>query len=162
MNSDNKLLLRALTLNAIFSGASALITLIAGGWFVVQFSLGTAVPVYVIAGILAVFAFQLTNIVRTRNIRTWEIIGIIAGDIAWVVASVVIAALYYRMITPTALILVVLVALAVFYFSIMQIRGLRQYRKQPVTTSLKQTFERKVWGKADIQPEWQVRVRSPH
>ena len=129
MNSDNKLLLRALTLNAIFSGASALIILIAGGWFVGQFSLGTAVPVYVIAGILAVFAIQLTNIVRTRNIRIWEITGIIVGDIAWVVASVVIVALYYRTFTPTALILVDLVALAVLLFAVMQFRGLRQYRK---------------------------------
>ncbi len=132
MISDNNLLLRALTVNAIFSGFSALLMFIAGGWLAAQFALSSAIPVYVIAGFLAVFAFQLTNIVRTRNIRTWEITSIISGDIAWVVASVAITVLYYRTITPTALILVDVVAVVVLFFAIMQIRGLKQYRKLDV------------------------------
>ena len=128
MITDNNLLLRALTLNAIFSGFSALLMFIAGGWLAAQFALGSAIPIYVIAGFLAVFALQLTNIVRTRNIRTWEITSIISGDIAWVVASVAITVLYYQTITPTALILVDVVAVAVLFFAVMQIRGLKQYR----------------------------------
>ena len=129
MITDNNLLLRALTLNAIFSGFSALLMFIGGGWLTAQFALSSAIPIYVIAGSLAVFALQLTNIVRTKNIRTWEITGIISGDIAWVVTSVVISILYYRTITPTALILVDVVAVAVLFFAVMQIRGLNQYRK---------------------------------
>ncbi len=132
MISDNKLLLRALTVNALFSGFSALLMFIAGGWLAAQFALGSAIPIYVIAGFLAVFALQLTNIVRTKDIRTWEITSIISGDIAWVVASVVITVLYYRTITPTALILVDVVAVVVLFFAIMQIRGLKQYRKLKV------------------------------
>ena len=130
--SDNNLLLRALTLNAIFSGFSALLMFIAGGWLADQFALESAIPIYAIAGFLAVFAFQLTVIVRTKNIRTWEITSIIVGDIAWVVASVAIVILYYRMITPAALVLVDLVAVAVLFFAVMQIRGLKRYRKLEV------------------------------
>lgn len=130
--SDNNLLLRALTLNAIFSGFSALLMFIAGGWLAAQFALESAIPIYAIAGFLAVFAFQLTVIVRTKNIRTWEITSIIVGDIAWVVASVAIVILYYRTITPAALVLVDLVAVAVLFFAVMQIRGLKRYRKLEV------------------------------
>ena len=132
MISDNNLLLRALTVNAIFSGISALLMFIAGGWLAAQFARSSAIPIYVIAGFLAVFALQLTNIVRTRIIRTWEISSIISGDIAWVVASVAITVLYYRTMAPTALILVGVVAVAVLFFAVMQIRGLKQYRKLEV------------------------------
>jgi hypothetical protein len=128
MLSDNNLLLRALTLNAMFSGFSALTMFIAGPWIAEQFGLGSVIPVYVVAAFLAVFAIQLGNIVRTKNIRTWEIKSIISGDIAWVVASVAIIILYYQSFTPTALILLDIVAVAVLFFAIQQIRGLKQYR----------------------------------
>ena len=129
MISDNNLLLRALTLNAMFSGFSALMMFIAGPWLAAQFGLSSVLPVYAVAGFLAVFTTQLGNIVRTKNIRTWEIKSIIGGDIAWVVASVAIITLYYQTITPTALILIDTVAVAVLFFAIMQIRGLREFRK---------------------------------
>ncbi len=129
MISDNNLLLRALTLNAVFSGVSALLMFIAGGWLAAQFKLPGAASLYPLAALLLLFALQLGNIVRTKKIRTWEIIGIISGDIAWVAASVAIVILYYQAITPTALILLDIAAVAVLFFAIMQIRGLTQYRK---------------------------------
>ena len=129
MISDNNLLLRALTLNAMFSGFSAVLMFIAGAWLAEQFGLSSVIPVYVVAGFLAVFAVQLGNIVRTKNIRSWEIKSIISGDIAWVVASVAIITLYYQVITPTAVILLDIAAVAVFFFAVMQVRGLAQYRK---------------------------------
>ena len=129
MISDNNLLLRALTLNAMFSGFSAVLMFIGGPWLAEQFGLSSVIPVYVVAGFLAVFAIQLGNIVRTKNIRSWEIKSIISGDIAWVVASVAIITLYYQVITPTALILLDIAAVAVLFFAVMQVRGLRQYRK---------------------------------
>ncbi len=129
MISDNHLLLRALTLNAMFSGFSALSMFIAGPWLAEQFGLNSVIPIYVVAGFLAVFAIQLGNIVRSKNIRSWEIKSIISGDIAWVIASVAIITLYYQVITPTALILLDIVAVAVLSFAIMQIRGLKLYRK---------------------------------
>ena len=129
MISDNNLLLRALTLNAVFSGVSALLMFIAGGWLAAQFKLPGAASLYPLAALLLLFALQLGNIVRTKKIRTWEIIGIISGDIAWVAASVAIVILYYQAITPTALVLLDIAAVAVLFFAIMQIRGLTQYRK---------------------------------
>ena len=129
MMSVNNLLLRALTMNAIFSGFSALFMFVSGSWLAQQFALGSAIPIYAIAAFLTIFAFNLANIVRTRNIRGWEIKSIISGDIAWVAASVAIIVLYYQMITPTALILLDVVAVAVGFFAIQQIRGLKQFNK---------------------------------
>jgi len=129
MLSDNHPLLRALTLNAVFSGFSALLMLVAGGWLAAQFRLPNAIPIYAIGGFLALFALQLANIVRTKNIRTWEIKSIISGDIAWVIASVAIIILYYQSVTKTALILVDIAAAGVLFFAIQQIRGLREFRR---------------------------------
>lgn len=128
MVSNNNLLLRALKLNAMFSGFSAICLIVAGNWLAVQLALENAMPIYLVAGCLAMFALLLANIVRTKNIRTWEITGIIIGDIAWVVASVVLVVLFYKSITTTALVLVDLVAIVVLFFAVMQIRGLKQYR----------------------------------
>ena len=129
MISDNHPLLRALTLNAMFSGFSALLMFVAGGWLAVQFALPNAIPIYAIGAFLALFALQLANIVRTRNIRTWEITGIISGDIAWVIGSVLLIALYYKTITAAGLMLVDVVAVAVLFFAIQQIRGLMEFRR---------------------------------
>ena len=127
MNND-KQLLRALRLNAAFSSVSAMTLLLAAPWIVVQLGLSTRLPVYVVGGGLILFALQLWNIVRTRRIRTWEIRGIIGGDVAWVVASVVLVALFYSRLTLPGLLLVDLIALAVLYFAIQQLRGLRRLR----------------------------------
>ena len=129
MTPDPTLLLRALKLNALFSGLSALGLFIAGSWLAAQFALERATPVYAVGGGLAVFAVQLVNIVRTKRVRPWEVTGIIVGDIAWVVASAVLLGLFYRTITPAAVMLVDLVAVVVLFFAMMQIRGLQQYRK---------------------------------
>ncbi len=129
MMSNNNLLLRALTMNAFFSGFSALFMFISGSWLAQQFALSSAIPIYAVAGFLALFAINLANIVRTRNIRSWEIKSIISGDIAWVAASVAVIILYYQTITPTAVILLDVVAVAVLFFAIQQIRGLKQFRK---------------------------------
>ena len=129
MISDNHLLLRALMLNAAFSAFSALIMFIAGGWVAEQLGLPSTVQVYALAGFLAVLALHLGNIVRTRNIRIWEIAGIISGDIAWVIGSVVLVALYFKSITATGLILIDIAAVAVLTFAILQIRGLKEFRR---------------------------------
>ncbi len=129
MISDNHLLLRALLLNAGFSAFAALMMFIAGGWLAEQLGLNSAVNVYAVAGFLVLFALQLGNIVRTRKIRTWEIAGIISGDIAWVVASMILVALYYQSITATGLIVIDIVAVAVLGFAVLQVRGLMQFRR---------------------------------
>ena len=132
MISSNNPLLRALTFNAIFSGFSALLMFIAGTWLAAQFGLQDPALIYTLGGFLALFALQLGNIVRTREIRNWEITSIIAADIAWVLGSVAIISLYYQSITAAGLMLMDIVAVAVLWFAVMQIRGLREYRKSAV------------------------------
>lgn len=127
MNAQNHgLLLQALKLNAYFSGISSIIMFAAGPWVATQLGLPGAMPVYLTAGVLALFALQLFNIVRTGTIRRWEVTGIIAGDLAWVIGTIVLVAIYFESLTGVGLLLVDLVALVVLFFAIQQIRGLRR------------------------------------
>ncbi len=129
MDSAKQPLLGALRLNALFSAASAVMMLIGGRWIALQLGLESPVPVYVVAGGLVLFALQLAQIVRSRRIRTWEITGIIGGDLAWVIASFVLVALFYDSLTTIGLVLVDLVAIVVLAFAILQIRGLRYFQQ---------------------------------
>ncbi len=126
--SETPLLLRALRWNALFSGLSAASLLLAANWVAAQLGLGSSLPVYVVATFLAVFSLQLANIVRSGRIRRWEVSAIIGGDVAWVLGSIVLVALFYRSLTDTGLILVDLVAMAVLFFAVQQVRGLRAWR----------------------------------
>ena len=128
MNPDKTPLIRALLHNALFSGASALLLFASAGWIATQLGLGSTMPVYATATALVLFALQLAKIVRTGVIRSWEIAGIIGGDVAWVVASVVLVAIFFDSLTATGLVLVDLVALAVLVFAIRQYRGLRVFQ----------------------------------
>ena len=132
MISKNTLLWRALALNAAFSSFSALLMLIFADWIAQQLNLAQTLPVILTACLLMIFALQLWNIVRTCQVRTWEIISIIVGDLAWVAGSFVLAGIYYGSISTIGLVLVDLVALAVLSFAILQIRGLRQLRMAEV------------------------------
>lgn len=129
--SDNNLLLRTLRMNAVFSGFCALAMFIAGDWIAAQLGLQGALPIYVVGGVLLMFAAQLLAIVRTRKFRYWEIAAILGADLAWVTASFVLVAVYYEMLTAIGLVMVDMVALAVLYFAIQQFRGLKQWRAQP-------------------------------
>jgi hypothetical protein len=126
--SGNILLLRALRLNAIFSASSALMLLLAGPWVAAQLGLTSVMPVYATAALLGVFALQLGNIVRTRKIHNLEVATIIFADIAWVIGSVVLSALFYSSLTVAGLVLVDVVAIVVLYLAIQQIRGLKAVR----------------------------------
>ena len=127
MNTQNhSLLLQALRLNAYYSGISSIVMFATGPWIAAQLGLASVMQVYVIAGFLILFSLQLGNIVRTGVIRRWEVVGIIVGDLAWVIATVVLVAIYFEALTTIGLLLVDLVALAVLFFAIQQIRGLKR------------------------------------
>ncbi len=128
MHASHRPLLRALRLNALFSGTSALLMFAGAGWIAAQLGLERALPVYAVAAILVLFALQLGNIVRTAAIRSWEILGIIAADIGWVVASIVLVILFYDQLTTIGLVLVDAVAIAVLFFAVRQYRGLRVFQ----------------------------------
>lgn len=130
--SKEHTLIRALRMNAVFSGVSALFLFAAGSWLAAQLGLADATPVYIVAALLTVFAIQLSAIVRSRKIRFLEVAGIIGGDIAWVAASIVLVALYFESITTTGLMLIDVVSIAVLTFAVLQIRGLRAYLRDDV------------------------------
>lgn len=129
MKPASDLLMRGLKLNAIFSALSALAMLLAANWLAGQVGLPGPANVYAVAIFLLFFAAQLGNIVRTGNIRSWEIVGIIVGDLSWVAGSVVLGALYFRSFSTIGTLLVDAAAIAVLIFAIMQIRGLREHRR---------------------------------
>ena len=121
--------MRGLKMNAVFSTLSAVAMLPAANWVAEQVGLPGPANVYAVAVFLLFFAAQLGNIVRTRTIRTWEIVAIIVGDLLWVAGSVVLGAMYFRSFSTIGALLVDAVALVVLIFAVMQIRGLREYRR---------------------------------
>jgi hypothetical protein len=127
MNNTHALL-RALRLNAIFSSFSAVFLFFAAPWIAAQLGLPSLLPVYIVGAFLVLFALQLANIVRTGNIHIWEVRGIIAGDLAWVLGTVVLVGLFHSSLTTIGLLLVDIIGLAVLTFAILQIRGLRAMR----------------------------------
>ena len=129
MKPGSDLLMRGLKMNTIFSAFSAVAMLIAADWVAEQVGLPGPANVYAVAIFLLFFAVQLGNIVRTQAIRTWEIVAIIIGDLMWVAGSVVLGALYIQSFSTIGAVLVDVVALAVLIFAIMQIRGLREFRR---------------------------------
>lgn len=126
--SESALLLRALRWNAIFSGLSAAAMLLSASWLAEQYSLGSPMPVYGIAVFLLLFSLQLGNIVKSGRIRQWEISAIIAGDLAWVLASFTVVVVFFHSISNAGLFLIDLVAMAVLFLALQQIRGLRAWR----------------------------------
>lgn len=129
MKPGSDLLMRGLKMNAIFSAFSAVAMLLAADWVAEQVGLPGPANVYAVAIFLLLFAAQLANIVRTRAFHTWEIVAIIVGDLLWVFGSVVLGALYFRSFSTIGAVLVDAAALAVLIFAVMQIRGLREYRR---------------------------------
>jgi hypothetical protein len=129
MRTPASLLIRGLAFNAVFSTISAVAMLLAADWVAAQVGLPGPANVYAVTIFLVFFAAQLANIVRTGTIRTWEIVASIAGDLMWVGGSVVLGALYSRPFTITGAVLVDAIAVAILIFAIMQIRGLREHRR---------------------------------
>jgi hypothetical protein len=129
MKPASSLLMRGLTLNAVFSAFSAVAMLLAANWLAEQVGLAGPSSVYAVGVFLLVFAAQLGNIVRTGEIRTWEIVAIITGDLLWVAGSIVLGALYFQNFSTVGAVLVDAVALVVLIFAVMQIRGLREFRR---------------------------------
>jgi len=129
MKPGSDLLMRGLKMNAVFSGLSAVVMLLAANWVAEQVGLPGPANVYAVAIFLLFFAAQLGNIVRTQAIRSWEIVAIIIGDLMWVAGSVVLGILYFQSFSTIGAVLVEVVALAVLIFAVIQMRGLRTYRR---------------------------------
>jgi hypothetical protein len=126
--SDKNRLIRAIRMNAVFSAFCTLAMLMFANWIAMQLGLPGAVQIYVLAGILLLFVLQLANIVRSRIIRSWEITAIIGADLLWVGGSFLTVTIYYDVFTPAGLVMIDVVAFAVLFFAVQQIRGLKEFR----------------------------------
>ena len=122
---NSNMLIRALRANALFSAGSAIAMLLAADWLARNLGFGGTAYVVVVAAGLLVFALQLGNIVRTREIRRWEILAIITADFGWVLGSGVLAVIFFDTISRAGLILIDIVAVVVLYLAVQQLIGLR-------------------------------------
>lgn len=130
MDSDHTLLRRALLANAAFSGLSALAMAVAAGS--VGRLLGSVSPtlLYVIAGALALFAFDLLHQARSERLSRGRALGATVSDLAWVVGSGILLLIRPEALSQTGLVLVAAVALVVLVLAALQLVGLRSFRTQ--------------------------------
>lgn len=126
MADRNRLLINALTANALFSGTAAAALLLAPGWFAAQLGLESSREPFLTGLLLALFAGQLAWIVIGGRIRRWEIRAIIGADLVWVAGSLVLGLLYYDQFTGMGVLLVSGAAVAVLGFAELQGLGLRR------------------------------------
>jgi hypothetical protein len=128
MDSEDTLLRRALLANAVFSGLSALSIAAAAG--PVGRLLGSVSPVtlYIIAGALALFAFDLLQQARSEELSRGRALGAAISDLVWVVGSGILLLIGPEALSETGLLLVAAVALIVLVFAALQLIGLRTRR----------------------------------
>ena len=69
-------------------------------------------------------------IVRRKRCQCWEILAIIADDIAWVVATAILVAIFFDALSTAGLVIVDIVAAAVLFFAVLQIRAFRALLRQ--------------------------------
>ena len=127
--TDSGLLFRALLGNAVFSGVSGLVLLLAAA--PVAAATGIQPPgVLMAVGIgLIGFCVLLLRHVRREHITRAEAVLISALDLGWVLGSIGLLVLYADLFTPTGYIAVIAVAIVVLLFFELQALALWQTRR---------------------------------
>ena len=114
----------ALLANAVFSTFCALFIIFAHnlvlGW------LGVALNIRVLGFALLLFAVYLVWMSRSTHLPRHLVTGVIAGDWAWVVGSVVLVAIKYTSFSTFGVFLTLDIALVVGVFALLQGRGLKR------------------------------------
>lgn len=129
-NDDSRLLFRALTANGAFSLLSGLAMLLTAS--TLAGLIGVAEPRWLIAigaGLVG-FGGHLLWLVRRKRIRHSDAIAISAADLAWVVGSLLLVALWPGQFTGFGIVAVLSVALIVLAFFELQAYALWQHRRQ--------------------------------
>lgn len=128
---DDRLLRTTLTANALVSGAAAVAMIAMAG--VLDEPLGIAAPVLVAVGAgLLPWAVMLWR-ARSRDVLLpRDAVTAIAGDVAWVLASLVVVATSPGGLTAAGQWVVGVMALGVADFAVLQAVGLRRMRSRQV------------------------------
>lgn len=126
MRRHDTLLRNALLANAVFSGFSALALAVAAD--PLGRLLGSVSPVllYVIAGGLALFCYDLFQQARSDAPEPARALRATIGDLLWVAGSAVLLIVRPESLSDTGLLLVAVVALIVLTFAALQLLGLRR------------------------------------
>lgn len=129
MYPDDALLRRALLANAVFSGTSAV--LVAAFAPSLAAILGSVPPgvLYAIAGVLALFALDLTHQARAERVHPVRALGALLGDVAWVAGSAALLLVGGEVLSPAGRVVVAAVALVVAVFAVVQTAGLVTYAR---------------------------------
>lgn len=127
-----RLLADAMSLNAIFSGASGL-TLLAGAWALDGLFGVDAVQLAVLGGALLAFAADLLWLLAApRKLRVGARL-VVAADVAWVVAAIVLVAAVPDALSAAGDAALVVVTVVVAALAAGQWLGLRRIGSEPVT-----------------------------
>ena len=127
-NDPSRLLRNALRANAIFCclagvtllGFSATIA----GWLGVERRL----PLMIVGGVLLAYAISLVIYAGRRAIRLAEAWTAIGSDLTWVIGTAALLWLAPNLFSPTGKLILIVVALLVGAFALLQFLGERQLR----------------------------------
>ncbi len=126
--NKSKLLRPALWANAVFSGATGVAMLVAGGPIAALIGIETVAILTVIGVGLILFSADLIHQATRESISTQRALAASVADIGWVAGSVVLLAGWHSAFTATGIALVIGVAVVVEAFATMQLVGVRALR----------------------------------
>ena len=127
-NDPSRLLRTALRANAIcccLSGVTLLgFSAAIAGWL----GLERHLPLTIVGGLLIAFALSLVIYAGRLNIRLAEVWTAVGSDLAWVIGTAVLLWVAPDLFSPTGKLILIVVALLVGTFALLQFLGVRQLR----------------------------------
>lgn len=123
---DAKLLRDALVANAMFSAVTGSLLLMAGGGVAEFLGVEASWIVRLIGAALLPFAAAVAIASQPQNLAATSAFSISAADFAWVVASVVLLALWPDLLSPAGRVALAVVAAIVAAFGVAQVAGARR------------------------------------
>ena len=129
VSSDPTLLLRtARRANAVFCCFSGVTLLVFSPTICGWLGLERRWPLMIVGGVLLVYAISLIIYAGRRTIRLTEAWTAIGSDLAWVIGTAALLWVALDLFSPTGKLILIVVALLVGVFALLQFLGVRQLR----------------------------------
>ena len=119
---NSKSLIRTLKLNALFTSTSAILLIVFNRELMPLLSISVAWLLPVIGGLLLLYALDLFTTARKKETPLSKAYYFIIGDLAWVVASILLLTIYFEDFSSLGILLIDMVAIIVGIFGILQFR----------------------------------------